>query len=703
MAAEGRRAPGGRPAVERLAARVLRGRRWAAGGAGFESSRFLAKWVGLAILIGIVAGVGAILFYLAIRFVTHATLGPITGFLPPEPRGEGNGGVRAAVHPWLIPVVTTLGGLVSGLIVFTLAPEAEGHGTDSAIAAFHYKAGQIRARIPPIKLVASAITIGTGGSGGREGPTAQISAGFGSLLANLLNLSASDRRICVAVGIGSGIGAIFRAPLGGAMLAAEILYVNDLEAEAILPALIASIVGYSIFGAVVGWEPIFGTQSQFGFDKPIQLVYFAALGLLCGAVGLAYARGFYGITGIFRRLRIPQILKPALGGLLVGLFALKVPQILGTGYGWVQFGMDQRLLTIPLWIVLLLPFAKIVATGLSIGSGGSGGIFGPGMVIGGMLGAAFWRLFAGVLPGMPPTPATFTIVAMMALFGGIAHAPLAVMLMVAEMTGNLSLLAPAMLAVGLATLVVGNNTIYESQLPSRVDSPAHRYKYAFPLLATLRVRDAARPADVVLRPDDRLHDAEARLHAAGVTGAPVVGEAGTVVGMLTAEDIAREPEAKRETATVGAAMGPAAGGLAPDVGLDTALDTMTSDGLAWAPVLDAEQGGRLAGVVTVGGILRAYREALHRSVRRTDSIALGSTLLEVTVTPDSPLATRAVRDLALPAETLLVACRRGAVVTFPHGDTVFQPGDVVTVVTSVPQEERVRRYLEAGGRHLAER
>ncbi|HEX5504395.1 MAG TPA: chloride channel protein [Thermomicrobiales bacterium] len=702
MAADGRRAPGGRTAVERLAARVLHGRRWAGGGVGFESSRFLAKWVGLAILIGIVAGVGAILFYTAIRFVTHATLGPITGFLPPEPRGEGNGGVRAAVRPWLIPLVTTVGGLVSGLIVFTLAPEAEGHGTDSAIAAFHYKAGQIRARIPPIKLVASAITIGTGGSGGREGPTAQISAGFGSLLANLLDLNASDRRICVAVGIGSGIGAIFRAPLGGAMLAAEILYVNDLEAEAILPALIASIVGYSIFGAVVGWEPIFGTQAQLGFDNPIQLVYFAALGLLCGAVGLAYARGFYGISHLFRRLRVPQILKPALGGLIVGLLALRVPQILGTGYGWVQFGMDQRLLTIPLWIVLLLPFAKIVATGLSIGSGGSGGIFGPGMVIGGMLGAAFWRLFEGVLPNMPPTPATFTIVAMMALFGGIAHSPLAVMLMVAEMTGNLSLLAPAMLAVGLATLVVGNNTIYQSQLPSRVDSPAHRYKYAFPLLATLRVRDAARPADVVLRPDERLHAAEARLHAAGVTGAPVVDAAGAVVGMLTAEDIAREPEAKRETTTVGAAMGPAAGGLAPDVALDTALDTMTSDGLAWAPVLDPEQGRRLAGIVTVGGILRSYREALHRSVRRTDSIALGSTLLEVTVTPDSPLATRAVRDLALPAETLLVACRRGAVVTFPHGDTVFQPGDVVTVVTSVPQEERVRRYLEAGGRRLAE-
>jgi CIC family chloride channel protein len=193
-----------------------------------------------------------------------------------------------------LPLVTAAGGLLAGIIVFSLAPEAEGHGTDAAIAAFH-QGKPIRARIPMIKLVASAITIGSGGSAGREGPAAQISAGFGSLLGGLLHLDVQDRRIAIATGIGSGIGAIFRAPLGGAVLAAEILYKHDLEIEAIIPALIASIIGYSVFGLWSGWNPIFATHGNLAFTSPPQLLYYVMLGLLCGLVGLLYARGFYGI------------------------------------------------------------------------------------------------------------------------------------------------------------------------------------------------------------------------------------------------------------------------------------------------------------------------------------------------------------------------------------------------------------------------
>lgn len=492
-----------------LVSRILGGaRRWRDGDTeGFESGRYLAKWVALALLIGTVAGFGALAFFRAIEFTGAHLLGSLAGVHPPQPLGEGGDAtIRPFGRPWLVPVITALGGLISGLLVFTLAPEAEGHGTDAAIAAFHHKAGQIRARIAPIKLIASAITIGSGGSAGREGPAAQISATVGSALANVLGLSAADRRLCVAIGMGAGIGAIFRAPLGGAMLAAEILYVHDLEAEALIPSLIASITGYAIFGAFTGWEPIFGTQGGIVFDQPIQLVYFALLGLICGLIGILYARGFYGIEGLFHRLPLPRVVKPMIGGLLVGLIALAIPQSLGTGYGWVQLSMDERLLQLPLWVVLALPFAKILTTGLSIGSGGSGGIFGPGMVIGGLTGAAFWRLGHNWLPGMPAQPASFTIVAMMALFGGIAHAPLAVMIMVAEMTGNLTLLGPAMVAVGLATLVVGDRTIYRSQLPRRVDSPAHRYRYAFPLLGTLTVADAAEVPPVVVLDDEPLDE-----------------------------------------------------------------------------------------------------------------------------------------------------------------------------------------------------
>src|SRR5215813_12992153 len=156
----------------------------------FENPRYILKWLFISTLIGIVAGIGAIAFYAAIQFVTGVFLKGLVGYQPPEPAGEGRPTIMsfwAAAHPWLLPIVTTLGGLVAGIIVFSLAPEAEGHGTDAAIAAFH-QGKPIRARIPLIKLVASAITIGTGGSAGREGPAAQISAGFGSILATLLRL-----------------------------------------------------------------------------------------------------------------------------------------------------------------------------------------------------------------------------------------------------------------------------------------------------------------------------------------------------------------------------------------------------------------------------------------------------------------------------------------------------------------------------------
>lgn len=223
-----------------------------------RSASYIRKWFTLSLLIGIVAGVGSIAFYWLIGEVTKLALGLGAGYTPPLPAGEGATVFSSISRAWLIPVITTLGGLLSGLIIFKFAPEAEGHGTDAAIDAFHNKGGVIRRRVPFVKIIASAITIGTGGSAGREGPTAQVAAGAGSALADLFKLTTHDRRIALAAGIGAGIGSIFKAPLGGAILSMEILYRRDFETEALLPAFISSVVGYSIFSAWAGWTPIFG-------------------------------------------------------------------------------------------------------------------------------------------------------------------------------------------------------------------------------------------------------------------------------------------------------------------------------------------------------------------------------------------------------------------------------------------------------------
>jgi len=293
--------------------------------------------------------------------------------------------------------------------------KAEGHGTDAAIDAFHNKEGVIRAHVPFVKLIASAITIGSGGSAGREGPIAQISAGFGSVMGQLLKLNARDRRIALATGIGAGVGAIFKAPLGGALLSTEILYLEGFEVAALVPSFIASLVGYTIFTAYTGYTPVFGWMSQRVAFHPVTLLYYSLLGVLCGLTGILYARTFYATRDYFRKLKLPKWLKPALGGLLVGTIGMFLPQVLGMGYGWLQLGMLNH--PLPLGITLLLIFAKILSTSLSIGSGGSGGVFAPGLFIGGMVGTGLWQLLHGAVAYVPVSPELFIVVGMMAFFG----------------------------------------------------------------------------------------------------------------------------------------------------------------------------------------------------------------------------------------------------------------------------------------------
>ncbi|MCV7285476.1 chloride channel protein [Mycolicibacterium wolinskyi] len=441
------------------------------GGLGgfIRQSGYLRKWLILGISIGIIAGLGAVVFYLALDYAGRFLLGYLGGYDIPKPTGDGGDpGSAGFDRPWAIPLIACGGALVSALLVARFAPEAEGHGTDNAIEAVHTDPRSIRVRAIVVKTIASALTIGSGGSGGREGPAAQISAGFGSLLTRWLNLSDEDGRLAVSLGIGAGIGAIFGAPLGGAVLAASIVYREDFDYKALVPGFITSATAYAVLGSFLGFDPLFGfLAADYRFDHPLDLGWFVVLGALAAGVGWLYARVFYGTVALTAKLPGGKVVKPTLGGLAVGLLALIIPQVLASGYGWAEkAAATETLMAIPLWIVVLLPFAKILATSLSIGTGGSGGIFGPGVVIGAFLGAALWRL-GDVLgaPGLPDSPAVFVVVGMMACFGSVAHAPLAVMIMVCEMTGSFSVIPCAMVAVGIAYLLISRTdvSIYRAQ------------------------------------------------------------------------------------------------------------------------------------------------------------------------------------------------------------------------------------------------
>jgi len=550
--------------------------------------------------------------------VTASLLGGLTGFYPPNPAGEGLS--LPSLHPnfWFVPLSTALGGLASGILVYKLAPEAEGHGTDEAIAAFHRRDGKIRRRIPIVKALASAFTIGSGGSGGREGPTAQIAAGFGSLVGDALKLAVKDRRIAVAVGIGAGIGSIFKSPFGGAMLSGEILYSGgDFEAEALIPGFIASPIGYVIFSSFAGFTPIFGNSISYVFTQPANLVLYALLGLVCGGVGRAYTTTFYGVKSLFSSRKIPKFTKPLIGLTISGVIGLLFPEVLGLGYGFLQYLVDGKLdligisfLSVPIFVVLVLVVLfKIIATSLTVGSGGSAGVFAPSLVIGGFVGAAFWVALNSALPGVIPVPAPLVIVGMMALFGGVGRVPIAVILMVSEMTGTLSLLAPSMVAVVASYFVTGPKyTIYKSQVAKRSDSPAHRGEYNVPLLTKIFISDAMNHNVLTLTPGDAIANAYRIMLDKGFRGIPIV-ESGKAVGIVTMSDLLRVPREQMESTPLKSVMTQNLVVAHTDESLLSALDKMTNQGIGRLPIV-AKDTGTLVGIITRTDIIRAYNRAV---------------------------------------------------------------------------------------------
>ncbi len=501
---------------------------------------YVGKWTFIGSMIGVVAGLGALALYGLINLFNYLFLQKITGISVPLASGPQNYAISiTAIGSMLIPVSLVIGGLISGFLVYRYAPEAEGHGTDAAIDAFHNKSGKIRRRVPVVKTLASAITIGSGGSAGREGPTAQIAAGFGSFLADIFGMSDHDRRIALAAGIGAGIGSIFLAPFGGAILSTEILYRRDFEVEALIPSIIASFVGYLVVGSVLGYNhglfliPLSGVT---GFNSPSSLLLYLFLGAVAGIVGRFYVAFFYAVQKLFASMkRVSNYLKPAIGAAVVGGIAIFFPQVLGLGYGWIQLIFYQRMALFPIWLLIVLVIAKIVATSFTIGSGGSGGVFAPGMVIGGFLGAAVYEAFAPFFPAVDVVD--LTIVGMISFFGGVSKAPISVIIMGTEMTGGYSLFIPLMLTSIIAYFICGDNySIYRRQVENRASSPAHAMEYEKPVLDQVNVMSVVNQDYPYISPDTNLMAAVTKIRETR-TKSIVVQKDGILVGLISIDDI----------------------------------------------------------------------------------------------------------------------------------------------------------------------
>ena len=442
------------------------------------------------IFLGIIGGLSAQLFTWLLHLFNELFMVKLAGYIPPGLPEEG-GVLQETIGGhglWLVPLATTLGGLIAGVLVYSLAPEAEGHGTDTAVKAFHRAGGFIRARVAPLKMLASAITIGSGGAAGREGPTALISAGVGSIYGTLTKRTDEERRTLLLIGMASGLSAIFRSPIGTAFFAVEVLYSGmEFDAWVLIYTMLGSIVAYTVNGLFVGWKPLFNVPGNIPSPDIMGYLWYAALGVVAGLIGILLPEIFYKVRDLFSKIPIPPHVKPAIGGLGVGLLALGLPQILGGGYGWIQEAIDGKL---ALTLLATLIFAKIVALALTISSGGSGGVFAPGLFVGAMLGGAIAKIFH-------QPDAAFVIVGMAAVFAGAARVPIATLLMVTEMTGGYQLLVPAALAIIVGYVVqkefsvkLKYHSLYEGQVEGRSDSPAHQVEHletAIQLLAKRQV------------------------------------------------------------------------------------------------------------------------------------------------------------------------------------------------------------------------
>lgn len=592
-----------------------------------------------AALVGAAAGLVGAMFFAALEMVERTLLGGLAGYVAVRAHGE----TFLAHHeptvfrPWLLLFIPAAGALLSGLLTSRFAPEAKGGGGDAMIEAFHHHGGVIRARVMWVKALSSILTLGTGGAGGREGPTMQIGGALGSFVGRTLRVGARERRILMIAGVAAGISAVFRTPLGAALLATEVLYRDDFESDALIPALLASVVSYSVFIYFFGETTLFAHSARFPFVSA-HLPLYGLLALLLALVATLLLKSLRTVQRYTSRLFLPEWARPAFGGLALGVFAtplivfaghwIKIPGhglgILGGGYGGAQAAIAGAPWMPEGWtavqILLLLCAAKIIAMSLTVGTGGSAGDFAPTLAIGALFGGAFGRAMALLIGDSRIDPGAFALVGMGSLYGGIAHVPLSALVMVCELAGSYDLLVPMMLAQGIAFVALRNQSLYTAQVPSRHESPGHM-SAALDVLTTIKVGDIMTQGrayvsfDVGERATDLLKKV---LDTSWQDVFPVLDRAGKMAGMITSDMmriLATERELEPWTIAADAMQPPVT--VQPSTTLRSATEAMLDNTLREVPVTDEE--GRIVGFLDEADIRRAYLEATSKRSSVTDA------------------------------------------------------------------------------------
>jgi len=635
----------------------------------------------LALLIGVIGGVGAIVFrdlihvFFDIFHAGHIKMSPLRALIP------------------------AVGLTIVGFITHYFAKEVKGHGVPQILESLALRGGKIRPRVAFFGILAPAITIGAGGSVGREGPIALIGGAFGSIVGQALRLSDKYTSLLLACGSAAGIAATFNAPIAGGFFGLEVI-LGSYSMGAIMPVFLSAVTGATVFDAIMGSQPPLQT-APFHVMHPIALLFMIVLGAIAGFLGLAYSRGLTWIEDVFHNWKVPFWIKTSIGGLAVGALGLAFPQVLGVGYPSIHAALSGQL---AIGLLLVLFLSKYIATLTTVGSGGSGGVFAPSLFLGSMLGGAFGEGLQKLVPGLIPHPQIYAIAGMGAIFAAAAQAPFVAITILLEVTGDYQL-TPVVMAACITAYVVHGVVSRDSMYTVKLSRRGIRILRGNEVRPTERiaVSSAMTPLGARLSPNDTVAKAHQVLSALRDHEVVITDNETRLLGILTMDDIRQQYETGSITQPVSRVMSAAVHTIRPNQTLEDAMRLFTFYDVGLLPVVD-EQKQTVCGVLTQRDVMRAYNSFTLHSTESTAKIQQlqetygdGGEFTSVRLDSRSPFVNRALSRLNLPMQVVVVSIQRQGKVLVPHGTTLLQEGDDILLFVSPARDvETVTRQFRGG-------
>lgn len=664
---------------------------------------FNISFVVYPLIVGISTGLGAVLFRRLISGVEWIGY----DWFPRTFQGLGN---------YYVIIIPAVGGLIVGPLIYYFAREAKGHGVPEVMEAIALRGGRIRPVVAIIKSLASSISIGSGGSVGREGPIVQIGSAIGSTLGQRLHLSEEMVRILVACGAAGGIAATFNAPIAGVLFALEIIlgaFSVRHFSSVVISAVAASVVGRVVFGNI----PAFAIPLEYGINSLWEFAFYPILGIAAALWGVLFVRTLYWSEDLFEKWKsVPEWIQPMVGGILLGILALAyprltgvtwegTPQIFNVGYGVIESALANKL---ALGAALTLLVLKLIATSLTLGSGGSGGVFAPSLFMGAMLGTAFDLGVRMIFPNIPAPPGAYALVGMAATFAATAHAPITAVIILFELTGDYRIILPLMLTVVITTILaqrlLKGESIYTLKLTRR---GVHLQRGRdVDILQGVLVNEVMSHEFNIISVEDSAASFSELINKTHSHGAVILDQDGKLWGVVTISDLekALNNQVDLEKTKVSAIATQRHDVLAtyPDESIGQALNRMSPRGLGRLPVVSRNDPHQLLGLVRRQDIIRAYHLALTRRAeisQQARQLELntedGLEVVNLVVAEDALIAGKSVKALAgeMPQDSLVISVKKNGRTIIPHGDTTIAPGDDISIILKREDIEDVYRLL----------